>query len=184
MSFSLHYHDERIKHAVDVLGVEAPKAIARALNRGATTARATMQRRVAVDMKLKVGAVREEIKVDQARPFADRLRARVWVTGNRIPLIDFGARQTKRGVSADTGQGRKVYPHTFIAKMRSGHVGVFQRKTIGRGSKRLPIIERFGPSLPLVFSKHAQEGLVAGEASIAKNLEHELGYALQQASST
>lgn len=182
--FSLRYRETPdVQRALDVLGPKkAPRVMARAINRAATSTRTVMQRLVAKDTKLKVGAVRDQIRIEKAKPVADGLRARIIITGARIPLYLFGARPTKRGVSANTGQGRKVYPHTFIARMKSGHIGVFERKSRGKGSTRLPIIEKFGPSLPHVFAKHAPEGLARGEESLQKNLAHELEFALKPSS--
>jgi hypothetical protein len=65
------------------------------------------------------------------------------------PLADFGARQTSKGVSVMIykGGGRQVIPGSFLATMKSGHVGVFTRM----GKKRLPIQERYGPPISSIF---------------------------------
>lgn len=180
--FGLRYADTDLQRAIVALGDRSAKAVARALNRSAVSTRTVMQRLVRDDVKLKSRDVGDQMRVEKARPTQDGLQARVIISGARIPLFDFGARQTARGVSANTGGGRKVYKGSFIATMKSGHKGVFERKTRGKGSKRLPIIEKFGPSLPHVFMKHIPAGLVAGEASMQKNLAHEISYALKQSS--
>jgi hypothetical protein len=74
-------------------------------------------------------------------------------------------------------RGRQRLDTAFIARMRSGHTGVFRRT----GDTRLPIVELFGPSITRVFSKHRPAGLAAGQASLRKNLQHELGWAIDQA---
>lgn len=47
------------------------------------------------------------------------------------------------------GAAKKLIPGSFIARMRSGKIGVFKRTT----EKRLPIDELQGPSVALVFSR-------------------------------
>ena len=69
------------------------------------------------------------------------------------PLADFGARQTKRGVTVVIRKGgsRTLIPGAFLATMKSGHVGVFTRV----GKARLPIQERFGPKISNAFKDAA-----------------------------
>lgn len=72
------------------------------------------------------------------------------VTGRPIPLRDYKARQTKRGVTAQVSPGkRRLISHrgnrAFIVQKLSGHV--FARE----GKARLPIKKLFGPSLPSTF---------------------------------
>lgn len=86
--------------------------------------------------------------------------ATITIKGKGFPLYIFQARQTRKGVSVTVKGRRHVYPGTFIARLRSGRVGVFARgsyggkgsgfvgsgQSIGRfqlGRKRLPINELF-----------------------------------------
>jgi len=57
------------------------------------------------------------------------LEASINVKGAGFPLYAFAPRQTRLGVSIRIKGKRVVIPHTFIAKMPSGHVGVFARGT-------------------------------------------------------
>lgn len=86
---------------------------------------------------------------------------------DRIPIIEMKPkprsvtkRRPSRGVSY--GPQSKLLPSSFIARMGSGHIGVFHRKfgvSTGSGSAhagfvgRLPIRELFGPSVALVFKR-------------------------------
>jgi hypothetical protein len=157
-----------------------PNAIMRALNRAGTSTRAVMASLSAKDLGLPVGTVREQMPIQKATP--TRLLVRISTTGKRIPLIDFKARGPEpsrgkgRGVTARLPGGKGRYPHAFIAVMRSGHRGVFQRT----GRARLPVVELKGPSLPRVFDKFAPQGLARGEEALRKNLAHELRFALSQ----
>lgn len=179
----MRFNTAQFERAIAQLEDRAPAAIARALNRSAGSTKTVMVRAVAADTKLKVGVVRDQIKVQEAKPVAHRLAAIISVTGKRIPLIDFGARGPEpsrgrgRGVTARLPTGKGRYPNAFIERMKSGHRGVFQR----RGKGRLPIYELFGPSLPRVFTKHVREGLRRGQEALQKNLAHELRFALKRA---
>ena len=81
-----------------------------------------------------------------------------------------------RGVTAKVGPSRTRYPHAFLAQMRSGHLGVFQR--VGR--TRLPIRELRGPSIAHVFGKYVAVGIARGEEQLKKNLQSEFRFALRQ----
>jgi Prophage minor tail protein Z (GPZ) len=88
--------------------------------------------------------IKKSMIVAPARP--ERLRAAVIVSGRPIPLIRFGARESRKGgVSVRIGGKVETYTRAFIATMPGGgHRGVFERKT----KARLPIRELWGPSLP------------------------------------
>jgi hypothetical protein len=170
----------RALRKLDIGRDEARKAIPRALNKTATTARADAARRIAsVGYKIKIAALKRAISIRKAN--ASELRAVLKATGRPIPLIAYGARQTKQGVSIAVLNGRKQLEHAFIATMKSGHKSVFLRfdQATARGFKRdgkllssarrgfrvsaggltgssnakhgLPIRELFGPSVPSAF---------------------------------
>lgn len=174
MQFSLTLKTDEWDRAVDELGERALRAGARALNRTAATVRTFMARTVAQDLGLGVRTVSEQLRVEQAKPVEGLLLARITVTGAQIPLYDFKARASKGGgvIARLPPPGAGRYPEAFIARMKSGHVGVFQRK----GRPRLPIRELRGPSLPHVFSKYIPQGLTVGQDVLPKNFAHELGY--------
>lgn len=179
--------------SLSALRDRAPVAVARALNRAAGSTRTMMVRHVAADVGIKASDVRKVMHLQEARPSqGDKMVARLSISGKRIPLIAFGARGPEpsrgrgRGVSARLKGGRNRYPHAFIATMRSGHRGVFQRVT---GARRhglpphrgqLPIHELKGPSLPKVFEKYVADGLKRGEAALLTNLRHEMRFAWRQ----
>lgn len=75
----------------------------------------------------------------------ERLRSSVG-----IPLRDFGAKETKRGLTYSVRRGqRSVLPRGFIAETVGGHA--FTR--VGRS--RLPIRKRFGPGLAVMADNDA-----------------------------
>jgi hypothetical protein len=129
-------------------------------------------RKLQVETGLKQAVIRERLEIQRASP-AD-LEAVVVVSSKSIPLIEFGARQTPAGVTTARGQFRKS---AFLATMRSGHRGVFRRRT----KRRLPIREQTGPPLPAVAAraqilKSAQAvGQAAFSARLPAEIKHELG---------
>jgi hypothetical protein len=166
------------ERALARLRTKAPQAITRALNRAITSARVVMVREVARDLGIKQATVRDRMSVEQAKPGTER--ARLSASLKRIPLIEFNARGPEpsrgkgRGVAYRLG-GAKRLPHAFIATMRSGHRGVFERV----GTRRLPIHELKGPSIGHVFARHVDEGLARGQEALVKNLESEFRFVLR-----
>lgn len=150
---------------------KATRALVRALNRGINSAQTFMAQKLAKDLGMKNKDVREKLVLQEANK--NRLSARLAASLNRIPIMDFNARQTSRGVSYKLAGSRGFIPSAFIATMGSGHTGVFVRA----GRKRLPIDERFGPSIGHVFAKYQAAGLARAQEMMAKNLEHELQFA-------
>lgn len=114
----------------------APTIVSRALNKTATWVRTRVVRAVAAEIALKQKIVRESVTVSKAS--YKRLEANVNVKGKRVPVIDFGARQTKKGVGyrVSKKEGRKTVPGAFISTMKSGHKGVFIREE-AKGAKGL-----------------------------------------------
>jgi hypothetical protein len=167
---------EDLRARLEALGKDAPRAIVRALNRSLGTIRTSVLRSLAAD----TGLARKDIEpsVGTVRATFGRQEAHLAVTGRRIPILAFGARQTRRGVTYRSGSGRKLIPSAFLATMRSGHRGVFKRKT----SRRLPIAELFGPSLPHAVRNRRIFELLVGPSgeTLRKNLEHEIAFLAAQ----
>ena len=159
---------------------QVQRATVRALNRALTTGKATVARLVAKDMGLQVGVVKDAIKVTKAN--ASRLQIQLRASLRLLPLIHFGARQTAHGVTYNLGRGRSRIPNAFIATVKGplpsgvvspGHTGVFVRV----GKKRLPITQRYGPSIGHVFIKHQDAGIAQMRETFDKNFAHELEFA-------
>jgi len=166
--------------AIRRLKGRAPRAVSRALNRSIKSGRTRWVRDISQDIKIKQAVVRERVLIREATPAT--LRAELNASLRRIPLIDFGASGPEpsggrgRGVSYKIGSSRKRLPHAFIARMRSGHRGVFAR--VRRA--RLPITELHGPSIGHVFMKHLPAGRERAREALTKNLQHELKFAISE----
>lgn len=174
----LKFNTSDVTRSVGQLKARFPNAIRRALNRAATSTKAVMASEIAKDTGLKVGTVKDQIHVQEAT--VTNFVARLSISGAPIPLYDFNAkgRLPSRGKGAGVRAklpppGKGTYPNAFLARMKSGHIGVFQRT----GKARLPIYELHGPSLPKVFTKYIHVGLARGEESLRKNLQSELRFA-------
>lgn len=179
----IQFHAEPAVQLLQQYPKQVQRATVRALNRALTTGKAAVARLVATDMRLKVGVVKDAIKVRKATPSTLQITLRASL--KRIPLMDFAARATKSGVTANLGGGRASYPHLFLATMLgSGHTGVFGRdpakfmRKIGpKGGRRQAIVERFGVSIGHVFIKHQAVGIAAMREAFEKNLASELKFA-------
>lgn len=163
---------EALRARLEALGTQAPVAISRALNRTLSVVQTATLRALAADTGLAQKDIRGGLATERAR--VGHQEATLRVTGRRIPLLAFGARQTRTGVTYRLGQGRGLAPSAFLATMRSGHRGAFKRKT----PRRLPIVELFGPSLPHVIVKQRIfEALQAkAEETLRTRLEHEIQF--------
>jgi len=126
------------------------RATARALNRTTTSTVAFFSKETRKEVNVKAATLKKGVRVQRAKP---RNQIAVMnVSGQHVPLIAMGARQTKRGVTVrkyKTG-ARILLKSAFIQTMKSGHTGVFRRvHNVGR----LPIAEMFGPSLISLWVK-------------------------------
>lgn len=133
-------------------------AIVRALNRTVENVRAEAVRKIRDTYVLNASTVRDQMYITRA--WTGRLEASITASGKPIPLISFNATWRQKwpgGARFSVRRGaRKSLPDTFIATMRSGHVGVFERT----GRKRLPIEEKFSIGVPGMFgAKQVQDTL-------------------------
>lgn len=180
---------------VEILGVEiidrdlegqpakVQRAFVRAAKRSIDSGRSVLVKAIAGDIGMKQKDVRDQLVMrypSLSDPVAS-MRART----KRIPLIDFAARQTAAGVTYRNpgGGGRGMIPSAFIARtvvqtkgalIGTGghHEGVFKRS----GKKRLPIKERYGPSIGQVFSKFRPLGVARALEVFDKNFDHEMEF--------
>ena len=169
--FEIEVNAEQAEQALRRWPNRTARATMRSLNRSLTTGRAVLARLISQDMGLRIGDAKDAILVEQAS--AAKMEIRLKASLRRLPLVQFNARQTARGVTYKGGSGRSVVPSAFLATMSTGHTGVFKRV----GKPRLPIKQLYGPSIGHVFIKHRQAGTDAILAAFDKNLEHELAFA-------
>lgn len=172
-----HVNSAEVDEALGVLGAEAPLALARGINRTLSNVRTVMTRAVAGALFVRQAFVRQRMK--EVKATRRKLSAFLTASAKPIPLIEQGARGPEpsrgrgRGVTAKTPQGR--YPHAFIATMRSGHRGVFERM----GKPRLKIRELRSASVAAVFVHHERAGQARADEQLPKNIAHEVEHMLR-----
>ena len=178
MRVSVRFNVKGLEDGLDRLRRKAPLAIRRAVKRAGTSARTVMVKEIAKDTGLASKGIKKEIRINEL----GTTEIQIEVRGRRIPLIHFKAKGPEpsrgrgRGVSYRLPGGRTRAPHAFIATMRSGHRGVFQRKR----SARKPIYQLHGPSLVRVFEKFLPLGAKRAGEALVKNLRSEIRFALQR----
>ncbi|MGH8519860.1 MAG: phage tail protein [Gammaproteobacteria bacterium] len=187
--------ERAVRSLTEIQRAIVPKASARALNKTASQAKTQAAREIRTHYNISTRVIGRHIELSRATPAT--LVAALKATGDKLPVIAFQARQTKRGVTVQIKRGRRrLIPHAFIATLRSGHKGVFARgKYQGRSfvhrSKRvrpypkpdLPIAELHTVGVPQGFSNRVV--LEALERKIRERfpplLAHEIAFALSRA---
>ena len=142
-------------------------------------------------------AIRKTFKLKKAN--YRQVSAAVRSTGKPIPLINYKARQTaKKGVTVQIYKKgeRESWPYSFIATMRSGHKGVFSREKppykTNKSKKlpwkrlspkyRLPINEKFGPTIPDIMKRDSVMNPILQKASnrLTKEIDSSLKFELSK----
>lgn len=100
----------------------------RAVNKTLTGVKTDASAAIRVVVTAKKAAVDKTFKISKASEA--RPSAYISSTGLPLPLIDYAARQTQKGISVQVRKDRprKVVRSAFIASMKSGHKGVFWRE--------------------------------------------------------
>lgn len=165
---------EPLLNEMVALGERDARLVARrTLVRAMGMANTRAVRALAAETGLVQARIRRSVKLE--RPTLTNLVAALVVTGRPIPRLAFGARQTRKGVTFRSAGGRReLLTSAFLAKMPTGHRGVFLRK----GKKRLGIKEQFGEALPITTVRaaifKAESQTVA--ADLRRILEHEIKF--------
>lgn len=168
----------------------------RAINKTLTGVRTDMVKESTKVYTAPATIIRKSIKKYIAT--ISNLKGKTEAEHNPIPLLKFSASQTKKGVTlrVQKSKGRSRLYWAFIATMKSGHKGVFEREyTYGRKMKakkeklkygklpekyRLPITELFGISAAdmLHNEKVLNEVVSKADERFSKNLTTELNFEL------
>ena len=105
---------------------------------------------------LKAGVVAKGLKKDKARKGDETYS--IFIKSRYKNVIEFGARQTKKGVSAKVWGKRRVYKGAFIGSGRnSGKQLVFARTSGATKSGKIRIKALHGASLPREFHRGDME---------------------------
>lgn len=129
------------------------RAVSKAGGDAARTLRIAGTSDIRAKKKLKLRVIRNSLQLDfpVRKTSLDALSWKMRVGDAPVRVIDLGARQTKKGVTFSINSGtRSLIAGAFISTMRSGHRGVFFRRT----RARLPIAEAFTTRVSDVFKDH------------------------------
>ena len=125
-----------------------PKTLVTALNKVGAEVATQAKTELGNATGLKVGVVAKKIGKDKARRGDEKYTIRI--KSRYLNLIEFGARQTKKGVSAKAWGNRKLYKHAFMGSGRNSGKRLVFGKTRGN-PKKLKALH--GPSLPREFER-------------------------------
>ena len=124
-----------------------PKALVTSLNKVGAEVVTQAKRELKDATGLKAGVVAKKIKKDKARKGDETYS--IGIKSRYLNAIEFGARQTKKGVSAKIWNNRKIYKGTFIGSGRnSGKQLVFKKSRRKKGIEAV-----HGASLPREFER-------------------------------
>lgn len=155
----------------------AEKAMVSTINRVLPGMRKDAVEEVTGVYTAKATAVRNTMRIDKARP--GRIEGKIVSTGGAIRDYQFKVtprkvtkKRPKGGVKVQVRKDKGgVVKGSFIAKMRSGHVGVFKR--IGSTRK---INELFGPAVPSMLKDEGAYTRVQqrADARLSKELDAQI----------
>jgi len=155
-----------------------PKQLAIVANKVATKTKSLIAKDVSSRVAVKQKVVKRLIKTKR---IGKTKRIVQLAKSKRIPLRDFGAKQTKTGVSykIDKAQSRKTIPGAFQGPAPGRYYAKWKGRVFKRqGRSRLPIYQLFGPSPWGVFVKNKRKKHVANDASaeLKKQLAERIRY--------
>jgi hypothetical protein len=167
-----------IDRAVSGLPGKMRTALTRTLNRTIASTRQFMVNQMSAETGIPALIVEKKlrtIRAEDSTPEAE-VTARTRAGSKRIPILQLRARQVGRGPTVPGGVvfqfagETKTIGDAFIARMPTGHRGVFSRT----GRRRVPIIEEKGPAWRTLFERAEDAGLAFAERELAVNAEAEL----------
>ena len=163
----------------DLAQKNVPIAAARALNKTITNVRTEASRAIRIERALSAKVVKAALNTSKATRY--KLTASLTASGRPIPLREYAARETLKGVTVKVSPGArkriKVNGNAaFLIDKYGGHV--FVRTT----NERLPIEKRYGPSIPSTFLKGAvvKAFTKVGSDNWPKRFQEELNYELSK----
>jgi hypothetical protein len=193
---------ERVKTLLQGVKDGTPKVMVRALNKTLTGVKTDASTEIRNIITASKKAVDGTFKTKNAT--VTTLSASFESSGKPLPLIEYSARQTKKGVSFQVKRDRSRFfmERAFIATMKSGHKGIFERnlygakpgvKFVSKKTKnieyghlpkkyRLPIHELFSSRVCDILSNKPVMAAVLKKsgARLHTNMEHELNYELSK----
>jgi hypothetical protein len=138
------------------------RATASAINKVASQVSTESKNAITETYTVKKGEIKT--RISKASPISFNAEVAVYSKklGLSLPKFKVG-KQLKKGVKVSVKKGTpKLFRKAFKQTMPSGHKGVFYRqgdkrfmtkgRYAGKKYKRQPIVERFGPNVPVLFA--------------------------------
>jgi len=125
------------------------RALNNALNRGITTVRSETSKGITRVYDIKPAVVKSDGNIKLRKSTPSSLVGEITFSGFKIPLYKFGVTPKNPGTGKVVAARQKKsslmtpFADAFIAKMKSGHVGIFERKR----DSRFPVEEIMGSSV-------------------------------------
>lgn len=176
---------QELERRVSKAGVNAPKALMRAINHTGAKAKTQMVRALAAQTGLPIKTTRKALKTKGANSAGGSFV--IHSKGGNIRLKFFKARETRKGVKASPWNRARVYPGTFMKGGRfPRRVGLNMGGAVLRraGGARLPLkTQKSGLFIPkeMVKDQTAQAFYGTAQRELPKRLMHELGFIIGRA---
>lgn len=155
----------------------AERAFSSAINRGLSHTKTQAFKQVKTVYAVKQSALNETTTTKIQKASTGNLAGYVSFSGVKIPLYKFQVtpkepRKGQKVRAAVMKGGGATFDSAFIAKMRSGHIGIFERIT----SRRLPIEEKMGLSAAQMVKNEVIMDQLEKEAQekVDERLKHEI----------
>ncbi len=173
----------KVRLMLGAISPMADRVIQQSVNRTLTGVRTDSTNEVAKVITPTKTSIRKTISV--SRMMTSGGIAAVKCTGGPLNLINFKARQTKKGVTVQVlkSGGRSLIKHAFIQTMKNGKKLVMWRVTKnGRMVPRYPIraLPSFRVPDVMGYPKTMKEILRLGGERLTKNLNDRLNYELSK----
>ena len=168
---------ERVEAMLAQVPKGAERAFSNAINRGLSKVKTGAFREVKRIYTVQSSALSGATSTNIKKASTGDLAGHVHFAGYEIPLYKFKVSPKQPGgkklvrASVKKGGGA-TFESAFIAAMKSGHIGVFERE----GRKRLPVSELMGLSAAQMAGEETVSRQVQEEAQrlVNERLEHEI----------
>lgn len=184
MAMTIQTNDKQLRRLEAIaknVGSNLKRELAVAVNKTAKKCESSIAKKVAKEIVVSQKVVKSQLSTEKAKAVGEQ-RAKVTLkVSTRIPLRDFGARQTRAGVSYKISrqsgrgfvQGAFQGPRPGVMKASwKGHV--FKRTT----KSRLPIVKLMGPSVwgAFVLNNHVAMTTEETQFELQKQIEERIRF--------
>lgn len=160
----------------DLTAHNIKRGVSNAINHTLGVSKTMVRRSIQGQYKIRAKELNKAMRIQRASARQPVQYGMLIAKGSPLPLIGFGARQVKRGVSVNVLSGRTVIKKAFIGSMRTGYRGVFARGTYS-GSEfqfRTKRIRKSGSDLPITELKTVSIPKALGNSVVIKHLTEKI----------